>query len=257
MKVGIAGCQGRVGQILVNELLSGNFKGLNYIGGTVLPKDLAKAPEHLMATDSAEDLFKRADAIIDFTAPAATVHHANLAAKHATVLVAGTTGLSEKDEDALKKAAKKTVIVYSANYSVGVNMLLALVEQAANRLSDGWDIEIFESHHKYKVDAPSGTALALGRAAAQGRSVELDDVSDYARHGQTGARKDGQIGFSVARGGDVVGDHTVFYYGDGERLELTHKATNRALFAKGALRAALWAGDKRPGFYSMKDVLDL
>ena len=138
-----------------------------------------------------------------------------------------------------------------------VNMLLALVEQAANRLQDGWDIEIFESHHKYKVDAPSGTALAMGKSAAKGRNVKLDDVADYARHGQTGARKDGQIGFSVARGGDVVGDHTAFFYADGERLELTHKATNRALFAKGALRAALWAGNQKPGLYSMKDVLDL
>ncbi|MEM7679959.1 MAG: 4-hydroxy-tetrahydrodipicolinate reductase [Pseudomonadota bacterium] len=257
MRVGIAGCQGRVGQILVNELLSGNFKGLEYIGGTVLPKELAKAPEHLKATDSADELFQKADVVIDFTAPEATVHHAKLAAKHATVLVAGTTGLSDKDEDALKKAAKKTVIIYAANFSIGVNMLLALVEQAASRLEDGWDIEIFESHHRYKVDAPSGTALAMGKAAAKGRKVQLDDVADYARHGQTGARKDDQIGFSVARGGDVVGDHTAFFYADGERLELTHKATNRALFAKGALRAALWAGNQRPGLYSMKDVLEL
>lgn len=257
MKIGIAGCMGRVGQILVNELNAGTFKDLEYVGGTVLPKDLSNAPDHLMATDSAEDLFQKADAVIDFTSPEATVHHANLAKKHATILVAGTTGLSNKDEEALKNAAKKTIIVYAANYAIGVNMLLALVEQAAARLTDGWDIEIFESHHKYKVDAPSGTALAMGKAAAAGREVDLDDVADYARHGQTGARKDGDIGFSVARGGDVVGDHTAFFYADGERLELTHKATNRALFAKGALRAALWAGEQKPGLYNMKDVLDL
>ena len=152
MKIGIAGCMGRVGQILVNELRNGSYGGLEYAGGTVLPKDLATAPESLLATDSADELFERADAVIDFTAPAATVNHAKLSVKHGTILIAGTTGLTAEDEDTLKSAAKKSVIVYAANYSIGVNMLLALVEQAANRLSDGWDIEIFESHHKYMVD---------------------------------------------------------------------------------------------------------
>ena len=138
-----------------------------------------------------------------------------------------------------------------------MNMLMALVEQAAKRLADGWDIEIFESHHKHKIDAPSGTALALGKAAAKGRGGNLEQLAEYDRHGQTGARQNGKIGFSVARGGDVVGEHTVFFFGDGERLELTHRATNRALFASGALRAALWTKGKPAGLYSMRDVLGL
>ena len=166
--------------------------------------------------------------------------------------------MSHTDEDALKDAAQKTAIVYAANMSVGVNLLLALVEKAAASLGpDDWDIDIFESHHKHKVDAPSGTALAVGKAAAKGRGVDLDDVKVSARDGITGEREKGTIGFSVARGGDVVGEHTAYFYGEGERIELTHIATNRALFAKGALRAALWLKDKPNGLYSMKDVLDL
>lgn len=141
--------------------------------------------------------------------------------------------------------------------SVGVNLLLSLMEKAAETLDADWDIEIFESHHKYKVDAPSGTALAMGRAAAIGRGGNLENMADYNRHGHTGAREKGKIGFSVARGGDVVGEHTAFFFGDGERIELTHKATNRSLFAKGALRAASWCQNKENGLYSMRDVLGL
>lgn len=257
MKVGVVGCMGRVGQILAGELRSGNWDGLEFAGGTALPEDVAKAGDDFFVTDKPEELFERADAVIDFTAPAATVEHAKLAATHKTALIVGTTGLSKEDEAVLAEAAEKTAIVYAANFSVGVNMLLALVEQTANRLQDGWDIEVFESHHKHKVDAPSGTALAIGKAAAAGRGVDLDKVAEWARHGETGARTDGDIGFSVARGGDVVGDHTAFFYAEGERIELTHKATDRSLFAKGAIRATQWAGDQSPGLYSMKDVLGL
>lgn len=257
MLVGVVGCMGRVGQILTNELRSGNWDGLEFAGGTALTADLAKAGDDYFVTDNPAELFDRADAVIDFTAPAATVEHAKLAAIHKTALIVGTTGLSKDDEKSLSEAAEKTSIVYAANFSIGVNMLLALVEQTAARLTDGWDIEIFESHHKHKVDAPSGTALAIGKAAAAGRGVDLDNVADWARHGETGARKDGQIGFSVARGGDVVGDHTAFFYAEGERLELTHKATNRALFARGAIHAAKWTQSQDNGLYSMKDVLGL
>lgn len=256
MKIGVVGCMGRVGSLLVEEILSGNWEGAELAGGTALPEDIPENPNFFI-TDDPDALFEKADVVIDFTSPEATRKHAWLAAKHKKAYVVGTTGLSNDDEQELADAAKETPIVYTANMSVGVNVLLALVEQAAARLGEGWDIEIFESHHKHKVDAPSGTALALGKSAAAGRDVALDKVADYARHGETGAREDGKIGFSVARGGDVVGDHTVYFYSEGERLELTHRATNRALFAKGAIRAAIWAASQKQGLYSMKDVLDL
>ncbi len=256
MKIGVAGCTGRVGALLIEELLSGNWKGLELAGGTA--PDAGIVPVDYFTTTDPEELFARADAVIDFTRPEATLKHVKLAADTGTAMIIGTTGLSAEDEEQLTKAAEKTAIVYAANMSVGVNLLLALVEKAAQSLEpDGWDIEIFESHHKHKVDAPSGTALAVGKAAAKGRNVNLDDVKIAARDGITGEREDGKIGFSVARGGDVVGEHTAYFYSEGERIELTHVATNRVLFAKGALRAASWLKDQQPGLYSMRDVLSL
>lgn len=257
MKVGILGCTGRVGSILIQELQSGNWAGLELAGGADRDLSALKNPE-FFTTTNAQELFERADVVIDFTRPEATVNHAALAAKHKKALIVGTTGMSKDDEAKLHDAAKTTTILYAANMSVGVNMLLALVEQAAARLdAKNWDIEIFESHHKHKVDAPSGTALAIGKAAAKGRKVDLDAVKVAARDGITGEREEGSIGFSVARGGDVVGEHTAYFYAAGERIELTHIATNRALFARGALRAALWIKDQPSGLYSMRDVLDL
>jgi 4-hydroxy-tetrahydrodipicolinate reductase len=246
---------GRVGALLVEEILSGRHEGVELAGGTALPQDIRDTG--FFVTDNPDELFKVADAVIDFTTPEATRKHAWLAAKHKKILIIGTTGLTAADEKELEDAGKETRIVYTANMSVGVNVLMALVEQAAARLGNDWDIEIFESHHKHKVDAPSGTALALGKAAAHGREVNLDAAADYARHGKPGARIPGKIGFSVARGGDVVGDHTVYFYSEGERLELTHRATNRVLFARGAIRAALWASGQKPGLYSMRNVLGL
>ncbi len=258
MKIGITGCMGRVGSLLVSEILSGAFEGAELAGGSVLPEELKKAKDlEYFITDDADELFKKSDAVIDFTSPSAAHKHAWLASKHKKAYIIGTTGLRATDEQDLKDASKDAPIVYSANYSVGVNVLLSLVEQAANRLVENWDIEIFESHHKNKVDAPSGTALAIGKAAAAGRAVNLEKTADFARHGETGPRRPGNIGFSVARGGDVVGDHTAYFYGQGERLELTHRATDRSLFARGAIRAALWTKDQKPGLYSMKDVLNL
>jgi 4-hydroxy-tetrahydrodipicolinate reductase len=255
MKVGIVGCNGRVGSLLVEELQSGEWdeKGLTLAGGSsrkALDKDY-------FTTDNEEDLFKRSDVVIDFTKPEGTLAHAKLAIDHKTALIVGTTGLSQRDEDALKEAAQHVPIVYAANMSVGVNVLLALVEQAAKRLKEDWDIEIFEVHHKHKVDAPSGTALALGKAAAAGRKSNFDELADFDRNGNIGAREKGKIGFSAARGGDVVGEHNVMFIGEGERLELGHRATNRSLFARGALRAAVWIKDKEPGLYSMRDVICL
>ena len=254
LKIGIAGYTGRVGQLLVQELQSGTWAGLELAGGCA--PDAADAD--FFTSKDAGELFARADAVIDFTRPEGTLKNAALAAETKTALIIGTTGLTDEDEEKLVEAAKETVILYAANMSVGVNMLLALVERAAASLGpEDWDIEIFESHHKHKVDAPSGTALAIGKAAAKGRDVNHDDVAVRARDGITGERETGSIGYSVARGGDVVGEHTAYFYGAGERIELTHIATNRALFAKGALRAALWTKEKPAGLYSMRDVLDI
>ena len=170
-------------------------------------------------------------------------------------MVIGTTGLGAEEEAALKAMAKDNIIIYCANTSVGVTLLTQLVEEVAAKLTDGWDIEILETHHHHKVDAPSGTALALGKAAAKGRGVALDDVADMVRKGQTGARKQGDIGFAVLRGGDVAGEHSVIFYGDAERVEISHRATDRAIFARGAIRAARFAATASSGFYDMTDVL--
>ena len=174
-----------------------------------------------------------------------------------TVLVVGTTGLNPAQQASIAQAATHTPIIQSPNMSVGVNLLLALVEQVARTLGEDYDIDVLEMHHRHKVDAPSGTALGLGHAAAAGRGVALEDVWRKSRDGHTGARPAGEIGFATLRGGDVIGDHTVMFAGDGERIELTHKASGRGIYAKGAVRAALWARDKTPGLYSMRDVLGL
>lgn len=259
MKIGIVGCGGRMGQMLVKAVEAA--QGAVLAGGTERPGSsligtaigTRGAPVH----DNAGALFAAADAVIDFTAPAATVAHAALAAETGTVLVVGTTGLSKEDEAVLAETAKKVAVVYAPNFSVGVNLLMALTERAAAILGDDYDIEIVEMHHRRKVDAPSGTALGLGRAAAKGRAVELEQVWCKSRDGHTGARRQGEIGFATLRGGDVVGDHTVMFAAEEERVELTHKASTRAVFAKGAVRAALWAQGQKPGLYSMRDVLGL
>jgi len=199
-----------------------------------------------------------AQVAVDFSAPTATVALTKTAIELGVALVVGTTGLNAEQESALREAAKKIAVVYSGNYSLGVNVLATLVERAAAALSpELFDLEIFETHHGAKIDAPSGTALLLGRAGAAGRDQNLDDVMVPARHGHTGTREKGAIGFSVARGGDVAGEHTVFFFGPQERLELTHRASNRMIFARGALHAARWVANQPPGLYSMQDVLGL
>ena len=256
MKVGITGGTGRVGRLLIEELQSGHWDGLTLAGASA--RDTSKFDgADFLVTDNAEELFKQSDIVIDFTLPETIKDHLSLAVANKTTLIIGTTGLTEQDEAGIAEAAKHTAIIYSANMSLGVNLLLALVERAAASLDPEWDIEIFESHHKHKIDAPSGTALAIGKAAAEGRGVDLDDVKVSARDGITGERKKGDIGFSVARGGDVVGEHTAFFYGAGERIELSHLARDRSLFARGALKAAQWSDGKPAGLYSMKDVLGL
>ncbi|MEQ8193510.1 MAG: 4-hydroxy-tetrahydrodipicolinate reductase [Rhodospirillales bacterium] len=263
MKIGIVGCAGRMGRMLVGEVL--NQDGLELAGGSESPGHaalgqdiaaLAGAPAcGLTVIDSAAAVFADADAVVDFTVPAVTQTHAKLAAEHGAALVIGTTGLSNDDQRAVEAAAKTVPVVQAANMSVGVNVLLGLLERAAGLLGEEYDIEIVEMHHRHKVDAPSGTALALGRAAAAGRKVDLEKASVRGRDGITGARKKGTIGFASLRGGDVAGDHSVIFAADGERVELTHKASSRAVFATGAIRAARWTEGRAAGLYSMRDVL--
>lgn len=215
-------------------------------------------PLEVIVTDNIEAALAGADAIVDFTAPAASVALAKLAAKAGIVHVIGTTGCSAEDEAALHASAEAGArIVKSGNMSLGVNLLAALVKQAAAALGSDFDIEILEMHHNRKVDAPSGTALLLGEAAAEGRNIDLEAHSVRARDGITGAREEGTIGFATLRGGNVVGEHSVIFAGGSERIELTHKAEDRGLFANGAVKALLWAQGKPKGYYSMTDVLGL
>lgn len=265
MRLIVAGAGGRMGRTLVKAIaahkdlsLAGALEGA---GSPLLGQDagaLAGIGENgIKLTSDAAALMSNADGIIDFTAPAATVAFAALAAQHGKVHIIGTTGLSAADEAKIKDAATKAVIVKSGNMSLGVNLLAALTKRVAATLDDTFDIEIVEMHHNQKVDAPSGTALLLGRAAAEGRGIDLDQHAVKAREGHTGARQAGDIGFAALRGGTVVGEHTVMFAGPAERIELTHKAEDRMIFARGALHAALWGRGKAPGLYSMTDVLDL
>lgn len=264
--IGIVGCAGRMGRMLIEEVLA--TEGLSLAGGTErsgsqwvgtdLGELIGRGRIGTAVGDDPRALFEAADAVIDFTAPAAVAVHAGLAAQTAKAYIVGTTGLDAAAEAALKEAALSAPVLWAPNMSVGVNLLFALVEQVAARLDAGtFDIEILEMHHRHKVDAPSGTALALGKAAARGRGVHLDDVWRKERDGITGARPSGEIGFATLRGGDVAGDHTVIFAADGERIELGHKASSRRIFARGALRAAAWACGRPVGLYSMKDVLGL
>lgn len=265
MRIGIVGAGGRMGRMLVREVAA--TPGAVPAGGTERPGsallggDLGALagidPLGIVLTGDAPALFRASDAVIDFTSPAATVAYAALAAETGTALVVGTTGLSADDQAAVRAAAAHVPVVQAANFSLGVNLLAGLVRKVAATLGDDWDVEIVEMHHRHKVDAPSGTALALGQAAAAGRGVDLSAMKDSVRDGHTGPRQPGRIGFATLRGGDVVGDHTVIFAAEGERLELTHKAASRAIFARGAVRAALWTAGKAPGLYGMDDVLGL
>ncbi|WP_431856840.1 4-hydroxy-tetrahydrodipicolinate reductase [Azospirillum sp.] len=265
MKIGVVGCAGRMGQMLVREIAA--TPGCTVAGGTERPggpavgRDIGEVAGlealGVAVVDDPAVLFAEADAVIDFTSPEAAERHAALAAQGETAYILGTTGLTAEHQAAVAAAATHTPIVQAPNMSVGVNLLFVLVEQVARTLGDDFDIDILEMHHRRKVDAPSGTALGLGRAAAAGREVALENVWQKVRDGITGARPRGEIGFATLRGGDVIGDHTVVFAGDGERIELTHKASGRQIYAKGAVRAALWAADKQPGLYSMRDVLGL
>jgi 4-hydroxy-tetrahydrodipicolinate reductase len=263
MRLVIAGAGGRMGRALIQAIAT--TKGVTLAGAVeppgsaVIGRDVGElaglgANGITISTDVAP-LLRDADGLIEFTIPAASVVLAELSAAAGVVHVMGTTGHSAAEEVLIAKAASRSPIVKSGNMSLGVNLLAALVKRVAQTLGDDYDIEILEMHHNKKIDAPSGTALMFGRAAAEGRAINLAEHAARGRDGLTGARRAGDIGFASLRGGTVVGDHSVIFAGPAERIELTHRAEDRMIFARGALRAALWARGKAPGLYSMVDVL--
>ena len=265
MKLAIMGASGRMGLELIRAVYEIN--GCEVAGGTEAPgaeavgKDLGELAGigllGVAVTDQPLELFANIDGILDFTIPAASIAFVELAAQARIVHVIGTTGFTGEDEAKIEAAARHATIIKAGNMSLGVNLLTALTKKVAEALDEDFDIEVLEMHHRHKVDAPSGTALMLGEAAAQGRGIDLEDRSVRSRDGQTGARKSGDIGFATLRGGSVVGEHSVIFAAEGERLELTHKAADRGIFARGGVKAALWGKGKSPGLYSMMDVLGL
>lgn len=266
MRLVVIGAAGRMGRTLVSMIKATEgarlHAALEREGSIALGQDagMLAGAGHLgvaIGSDLAAAL-DGADGIVDFTAPSTSVALAERAAKAGLVHVIGTTGCSADDDAAIARAAATARIVKSGNMSLGVNLLAGLVAQAARALpAEAFDIEVLEMHHRHKVDAPSGTALLLGQAAAGGRGADLSKVSVRSRDGRTGPRPDGAIGFAALRGGSVVGEHSVLFAGEGERIELVHRAEDRSIFARGALRAALWARGQEPGLYSMQDVLGL
>ena len=265
MRIAIMGAAGRMGLELVRAVHASDgcivAGGTERPGSTAIGKDLGTLAGvgHLdaMITDDPLELIAKVDAILDFTAPKATVEFAGLAANARIVHVIGTTGLGEADEKAIAAAARHATIIKAGNMSLGVNLLVAITKKVAQALDADFDIEVVEMHHKHKVDAPSGTALMLGEAAAAGRGITLKDHSERGRDGHTGARRRGDIGFASLRGGNVVGEHTVIFAAEGERIELSHIATDRGIFARGAVKAALWGRGKGPGLFTMADVLGI
>ena len=264
LRITVAGASGRMGRTLIRALSEANGMRLSFAlerqGHSAIGTDAGVLaglqPNGVLVTDDALAALAASDGVLDFTTPASSVSLSELAAQARIVHVIGTTGFLDGDLARLKASARHAVIVKSGNMSLGVNLLAALVREAAKALPD-YDIEILEMHHRMKVDAPSGTALLLGEAAAEGRAVLLKEHAVRGRDGQTGARADAAIGFASLRGGTVVGDHTVTLAGPFERIELTHRAEDRMIFAKGALAAARWGQGKKPGLYAMSDVLGL
>lgn len=264
MKIGVTGITGRMGRtiatLVLQEVLVELSAGLVREDGGLVGSDLGEflgfEKSGVKLTSNIDQFVQSCDAIIDFSSPALSLTMAAKCAENKKVLICGTTGFSEDEKQKFAAYASSTVIVWSSNMSLGVNLLMNLAEKVASILHDDFDIEIVEMHHKNKIDAPSGTALSLGAAVAKGRGIDLQKSAVMARVGKEAARQKGEIGFATLRGGDVVGDHSVIFAGDGERIELTHKASNRDIFAKGAIRAAIWGSAKNPGFYSMRDVLN-
>ena len=265
LAIGVAGITGRMGTMLVRQVCE--TAGCRLASGSVRPGSGSEGTDigavcgignlGCAAVPSPQELFSGSSVVIDFTLPETVVGHAAAAAATGAAWVVGTTGLEPEQEAVLSEAAMKVPVVYAPNMSLGINLLFRLVEQVSRVIDDAFDIEILEIHHNRKIDAPSGTALGLGQAAARGRGVDFGSAAVLSREGQTGAREAGRIGFAALRGGDIVGDHSVIFAGSGERIEITHRAAGRHIYAAGAVRAARWAVTQKPGLYSMADVLGL
>lgn len=263
MKIGVTGVSGRMGRAIaslviqdaVAELAAGLVRKDGGYEGQDLGELLGFEKSDVVATANVDEFLQSCDAVIDFSSPSLSLEIAAKCAAAKKVMICGTTGFADEEKQRLASFGQQTVVVWSSNMSLGVNLLMNLAEKTAQILRDDFDVEIVEMHHNNKVDAPSGTALSLGAAVAHGRNVSLKENGVMARFGKDAKRKKGEIGFATLRGGDVIGDHTVIFAGDGERVELSHKASNRDIFAKGAIRAAIWGSAKQPGFYSMRDVL--
>ena len=264
MKIAIAGATGRMGKMLIEAVLNSSdtqlVGALEHDSCTLIGEDagafLGKKTGVAISADITKAL-SAAEFLIDFTRPEGTMAHLAVAQKTGSKMIIGTTGLSSEQIDALKKASANLAIVFAPNMSVGVNATFKLLEIAAKMLNEGYDIEIIEAHHRHKVDAPSGTALRMGEVIADALGEKLDDVAVYAREGHTGERKIGSIGFATIRGGDIVGDHTVLFAGEGERIEISHKSSSRQSYAQGSLRAARFLQNQNSGMYDMQDVLGL
>lgn len=261
MRIAIAGASGRMGRMLIEAVLDSTdltlAAALDHEGSDSLGQDAGAylGRDTGVRITSSLDALAEADCLIDFTRPAGTLNHLQACIRHGTKCIIGTTGFDEQGKQAIRAASNKIAIVFSANMSVGVNVTFKLLDMAARLLNSGYDVEVFEAHHRNKVDAPSGTALAMGEVVARAWDKKLDDIADWARHGETGARETGRIGFASLRGGDIVGDHTVFFCGTGERIEISHRSSSRTTYAQGSLRAARYLARKEFGLFDMQDVL--
>ena len=264
-RISIPGGNGRMGKTLIKEILNNGKLSLSnstcLTGEPELGIDLGilagKNKIDRFLTDDKSSIVENTDVIIDFTVPEASLFHAKIASEHRIPIVIGTTGLNENQLTELRDIGKLIPIVYSANFSIGIALMQDLVEDSVKKLGLDWDIEILESHHNQKVDAPSGTALLIGNVAAEARKQKLHEVMSVSRNGIIGKRNKDEIGFAVIRGGDIVGEHSIKFFNQSERIEINHLANNRNIFAKGAIRSAIWAIDNEPGFYSLKDVLKI
>ncbi len=262
VRLAIAGASGRMGRMLIEAALADPgvtlAVALDQAGSPAIGQDAGAALGQTTGVHITSDLgaLAAADCLIDFTRPAGTLEHLRRCRELGVRMVIGTTGFDADGKAAIREAAQHIGVVFAPNMSVGVNVLFRLLEVAADVLQD-YDVEIFEAHHRLKVDAPSGTALGMGEVIARRWGHELDEIADWARHGETGARESGRIGFSVMRGGDIVGDHTAFFCGQGERIEITHRSSSRATYAQGSLRAARFLQNQAAGLYDMRDVLGL
>jgi 4-hydroxy-tetrahydrodipicolinate reductase len=264
LKFAIAGASGRMGRMLIETVLNAPdaklVGALDIAGSPSLGQDPASflgQDTGIKITSDIKEGLKDADFLIDFTRPEGTLSHLAVAQEIGVKMIIGTTGFSDEQKATLKKASEKVAIVFAPNMSVGVNATFRLLEVAAKILNQGYDIEVVEAHHKHKVDAPSGTAIGMGEVIAKALGKELKDCAVYAREGHTGEREEGTIGFATIRGGDIVGDHTVMFCGDGERIEITHKSASRMSYAQGSLRAGRFLANQKKGLFDMQDVLGL